>query len=83
MIIRCSTHDAEHARWVVEQARLGELDKEKVGALLCEQDNGGGVLMFLLDFFVLKISDEIMALLLGVLLCSMVFAEFPGDFCFL
>ena len=49
MIIRCSTHDAEHARWVVEQARLGELDKEKVGALLCEQDNGGGVLMFLLD----------------------------------
>ena len=49
VIIRCSTHDAEHARWVVEQARLGELDKEKVGTLLCEQDNGGGVLMFLLD----------------------------------
>ena len=48
MIIRCSTHDAEHARWVVEQARLGELDKEKAGAFLFDLDDEGGVLMSLL-----------------------------------
>ena len=48
MILRCSTHDAEHARWVVEQARLGELDKEKAGAFLFDLDDEGGVLMSLL-----------------------------------
>ena len=50
VIVRCSTHDAEHARWVVEQARLGELDKEKVGAFLCEPDyDGRAFLLSLLD----------------------------------
>ena len=48
MIIRCSTHDAEHARWVVEQVRLGKLDKEKAGAFLFDLDDEGGVLMSLL-----------------------------------
>ena len=48
VILRCSTHDAEHARWVVEQARLGELDKEKAGAFLFDLDDEGGVLMSLL-----------------------------------
>ena len=48
VILRCSTHDAEHARWVVEQVRLGELDKEKAGAFLFDLDDEGGVLMSLL-----------------------------------
>ena len=48
MILRCSTHDAEHARWVVEQVRLGKLDKEKAGAFLFDLDDEGGVLMSLL-----------------------------------
>ena len=48
VILRCSTHDAEHARWVVEQVRLGELDKEKAGAFLFDVDDEGGVLMSLL-----------------------------------
>ena len=55
VIIRCSTHDAEHARWVVEQARLGELDKERVGAFLCESDyDKGAFLLSLLDVEVQK-----------------------------
>ena len=57
MIIRCSTHNAEHARWVVEQGRLGELDKERVGAFLCEPDNNRG--LFLLSLLNVEIQKEV------------------------
>ena len=57
VIIRCSTHDAEHARWVVEQARLGELDKEKVGAFLCESDYDKRA--FLLSLLDVEIQKEV------------------------
>ena len=57
VIVRCSTHDAEHARWVVEQARLGELDKERVGAFLCEPDNNRG--LFLLSLLDVEIQKEV------------------------
>ena len=57
VIIRCSTHDAEHARWVVEQARLGELDKEKVGAFLCEPDYDKRA--FLLSLLDVEIQKEV------------------------
>ena len=49
MLLRCSVHDADHAQWLVEQAREGQLEKEKVGALLCEEDDKGSVLLSLLD----------------------------------
>ena len=49
VLLRCSVHDADHAQWLVEQAREGKMEKEKVGTLLCEEDNEGGVLLSLLD----------------------------------
>lgn len=57
VILRCSTHDTEHARWVVEQARLGELDKEKVGAFLCEPDYDKRA--FLLSLLDVEIQKEV------------------------
>ena len=54
VILRCSTHNAEHARWVVQKARLGELDKGRVGAFLCEPDYKGVFLMSLLDVEIKK-----------------------------
>ena len=49
VLLRCSVHDAVHGQWLVEQAREGHLEKEKVGALLCEEDDKGSVLLSLLD----------------------------------
>ena len=49
VLLRCSVHDADHAQWLVEQVREGHLEKEKVGALLCEEDDKGRVLLSLLD----------------------------------
>ena len=43
VLLRCSVHDADHAQWLVEQAREGKLEKEKVAALLCEEDDKGSV----------------------------------------
>ena len=57
VILRCSTHDAEHARWVVEQVRLGKLDKEKAGAFLCEHDYDGRT--FLLSLLDVEIKKEV------------------------
>ena len=39
--LRCSIHDAVHGPWLqlVDQAREGQIEKEKVGALLCEQED--------------------------------------------
>ena len=50
VIVRCSTHDADHAQWLLEQGREGKMEKEKVGALLCEEDEGGSCLLSLPDF---------------------------------
>ena len=47
VLLRCSVHDADHAQWLVEQAREGQLEKENVGALLCEDDDKGSVLLSL------------------------------------
>ena len=49
VFLRCSVHDADHAQWLVEQARGGQMEKEKVGAILCEEDNKESVLLSLLD----------------------------------
>ena len=50
VIVRCSTHNADHAQWLLEQGREGKMEKEKVGALLCEEDKGGSFLLSLADF---------------------------------
>ena len=49
VLLRCSIHDASHAQWLVEQVREGQLEKGKVAALLCEEDDKGSVLFSLLD----------------------------------
>ena len=49
-VVRCSTHNADHAQWLLEQGREGKMEKEKVGALLCEEDEGGSFLLSLADF---------------------------------
>ena len=49
VLLRCSVHDADHAQWLVEQVREGQMEKEKVVALLCEEDDKGSVLLSLLD----------------------------------
>ena len=48
-MVRCSVHDADHAQWLVEQGREGKMEKEKVGALLCEEDKEGSCLLSLSD----------------------------------
>ena len=49
-MVRCSVHDADHAQWLVEQGREGNMEKEEVGALLCKEDKEGSCLLSLLDF---------------------------------
>ena len=49
VVVRCSVHDADHAQWLVEQGREGRMEKEKVGALLCEEDKEGSCLLSLSD----------------------------------
>ena len=49
VVVRCSVHDADHAQWLVEQGREGKMEKEKVGALLCEEDKEGSCLLSLSD----------------------------------
>ena len=50
VLLRCSVHDADHAQWLVEQVREGQMEKEKVAALLCEEDDKGRApLLSLLD----------------------------------
>ena len=49
VVVRCSVHNADHAQWLVEQGREGKMEKEKVGALLCEEDKEGSCLLSLSD----------------------------------
>ena len=49
VVIRCSVHNADHAQWLVEQGREGMMEKMKVGALLCEEDNEGSCLLSFSD----------------------------------
>ena len=49
VVVRCSVHDADHSQWLVEQGRKGFLEKKKVAALLCEEDNRRSLLLSLLD----------------------------------
>ena len=49
VIVRCALHDAVHGQWLFEQGREGLLQKEKVGALLCEKDKKGSFLFSLFD----------------------------------
>ena len=49
LVIRCSIHSTDHAQWLVEQGREGKMEKEKVGALLCEEDKEGSFLLSLSD----------------------------------
>ena len=49
VLLRCPTHDAIHAKWLVEQGREENFSKEKVGALLCQEDDKGSCLLSLLD----------------------------------
>ena len=49
VVIRCSVHSTDHAQWLVEQGREGKMEKEKVGALLCEEDKEGSCLLSLSD----------------------------------
>ena len=47
VVVRCSVHDTDHALWLVQQGREGLMDKAKVGAFLCEEDNEGRFLLSL------------------------------------
>ena len=49
VLVRCSVHNADHGRWLVEQGRGGYMEKEKVGALLCEEDKEGRCFLSLSD----------------------------------
>ena len=49
-MVRCSDHDADHCQWLVEQGRGGLMEKEKVGALLCDEDKDGNCVLSLSDF---------------------------------
>ena len=49
VVVRCSVHDANQSQWLVEQGRKGFLEKKKVAALLCEEDNRRSLLLSLLD----------------------------------
>ena len=48
-MVRCSVHDAEHGKWLVEQGRERLMEKERAGKLLCEEDKEGGFLLFFSD----------------------------------
>ena len=76
-MVRCSVHDADHAQWLVEQAMEGQLEKEKVGALLCEEDNKRSVLISLLD----EETQRQAATFNKTKTCSAVtYMEYEGDF---
>ena len=47
VLLRCATHDAVHSKWLVEQGRKEQIPKEKVAALLCEEDKDGTCLLSL------------------------------------
>ena len=49
VLLRCPTHDAINAKWLVEQGREELISKKKMGALLCEEDYEGSCLLSLLD----------------------------------
>ena len=49
VLVRCSVHDAEHGKWLVQQGREGLMEKERAGKLLCEEDKEGGFLLFFSD----------------------------------
>ena len=49
VLLRCATHDAIHSKWLFDQGKEGHISKEKVGALLCEEDKDGSCLLSLLD----------------------------------
>ena len=50
VLIRChSVHTQHTLKWLVDQGREGLISKEKVGALLCEEDRDGSFLLSLLD----------------------------------
>jgi len=49
VFLRCTTHDAVHNKWLVEQGRREQIPKEKVAALLCEEDKDGSCLLSLSD----------------------------------
>ena len=49
VVVRCSVHDVDHAQWLVEQGREGNMEKEEVGALLCVEDKEGRCLLSLSD----------------------------------
>ena len=49
VVVRCSVHDADHGQWLVEQGREGNMEKERVGALLCVEDKEGSSLLSLSD----------------------------------
>ena len=77
VLLRCSVHDADHAQWLVEQAREGQMEKEKVGALLCEEDNKRSVLISLLD----EETQRQAATFNKTKTCSAVtYMEYEGDF---
>ena len=48
-MVRCSVHDADHGQWLVEQGREGDMEKERVGDLLFEEDKEGACLFSLSD----------------------------------
>ena len=48
-MVRCSVHNAVQSQWLVEQGREGLIEKEKVGALLCEEDKEASFLLLLMD----------------------------------
>ena len=53
VVVRCSVHVnhyADQAQWLIEQGREGLMEKEKVGALLCEEDKEGSFLLSLANF---------------------------------
>ena len=77
VLLRCSVHDADHAQWLGEQAMEGQLEKEKVGALLCEEDNKRSVLISLLD----EETQRQAATFNKTKTCSAVtYMEYEGDF---
>ena len=47
VVLRCSVHDSLHGQWLFEQGRDGHMQKERVGALLCEEDKKGHFLLAL------------------------------------
>ena len=49
VLLRCATHDAVHNKWLFEQAMNGNIPKEKVGALLCEEDKDGSFFLSVWD----------------------------------